>query len=62
MAIVDEYAAGGPRLRETTASTRAGHVGQRESDPSMMLGLVMLVALNTFVVLAIAAAIAWLAV
>ena len=62
MAIVDEYAVGGPRLRETTACARCADVGQWESDPSMMLGLVMLVAANTFVVLAVAAAIAWLVV
>ena len=62
MSIVDEYAAGGPRLRETISCARCGHDGQRESDPSMMLGLVMLVAANTVVVLAVAAAIVWLAV
>ena len=60
MAIVDEYVVGGPRLRETTACARCADVGRSESDPSMMLGLVMLVAANTFVVLAVAAAIAWL--
>jgi hypothetical protein len=62
MAIVDEYAVGEPRLRETTACARCGHVERPESDPSMMLGLVMLVAANTFVLLAVAAAIAWLVV
>lgn len=62
MAIVDEYAVGGPRLRETSACAHCGHDGQWESDPSMMLGLVMLVAANTFVVLVVAAAIAWLVV
>lgn len=62
MAIVDEYAVGGPRLRETSACEHCGHVAQWESDPSMMLGLVMLVAANAFVVLAVAAAIVWLVV
>jgi hypothetical protein len=60
--IVDEYAVGGTPLRETTACPQCGQVGPHESDPSMMLGLVILVAVNTLVVLAVAAAIAWLVV
>ena len=57
MAIVDEYAVGGPRLRETSACEHCGHVAQWESDPSMMLGPA-----NAFVLLAVAAAIVWLVV
>ena len=59
MAIVDEYALAGTRPRGTTSCPRCG---QSESDPSAMLGLVMLVLVNTFVVLAVAGAIAWLVV
>lgn len=62
MAIVDEYAVGVPRREETVSCAHCGRVVERESDPSMMLGLVVLVVANTFVVLALAAAIAWLVV
>lgn len=62
MSIVDEHAVDRTRFREPGGCARCGRARQAESDPSAMLGLVMLVIANTLVVLALGAAIAWLVV
>ena len=45
------------RLREATACPRCGY---RESDPTAMLGLVVLVVANTLVIAALMVAVVWL--
>ena len=48
-------------LRDAATCPRCGTpAGRRESDPSLMLGLVMLVVANALVVAALAAAVVWI--
>ncbi|HEX2302776.1 MAG TPA: hypothetical protein VHH57_04045 [Gaiella sp.] len=54
------YAAEGVPLRETSEYARSGdRVAPRESDPSLMLGVVILVAANTIVIAALIGAVIW---
>jgi hypothetical protein len=54
---IPRYAAGGMQASEAIPSSRCG---DRESDPSLMLGVVILVAANTLVVAALIVGLVWM--
>ena len=50
-----------PRRRETPVCAQCGAaVAGRESDPSLMLGVVLLLVANTLVIAALVAAVVWI--